>query len=123
MAVPSAKNSGLESTEKDLLLQGDSASAAVRMVVITSAVRTGRVLFATTIVWPWAQAATRRIDQRRVASIQRRLLAWPAPISRPLVGVFSESLEKWRMRPQHWAGLRSQPEGYGACRVSWGRCC
>jgi hypothetical protein len=60
------------------------------MVVITSAVRTGRVLVSTTIVWPWAQAATWRIDQRRVASIQRRSLAWPAPMPQALVGVFSE---------------------------------
>ena len=57
MAVPSARNSGLESTEKVLLPAGDSASAALRMVVITSAVRTGRVLVSTTIVRPWAQAA------------------------------------------------------------------
>ena len=45
MAVPSARSSGLESTEKVLLPAGDSVSAALRMVVITSAVRTGRVLF------------------------------------------------------------------------------
>jgi hypothetical protein len=41
-----------------LLPEGDSASAALRMVVITPAVRTGRVLVSTTIVWPWAQAAS-----------------------------------------------------------------
>jgi hypothetical protein len=44
MAVPSARNSGLESTEKVVLPEGDSSSAAPRMVVITSAVRTSRVL-------------------------------------------------------------------------------
>jgi hypothetical protein len=58
MAVPSARNSGLESTAKLLRPEGVSPSAALRMVVITSAVRTGRVLVSTTIVWPWAQAAT-----------------------------------------------------------------
>jgi hypothetical protein len=114
MAVPSARNSGLESTEKVLLPAGDSASAALRMVVITSAVRTGRVLFSTTIVWPWAQAATWRAE----ASIQRRSLAWPAPIPRALVGVFTEPLEKCRLRPKPCAGLRRSSEALLTPRAS-----
>ncbi len=83
MAVPSARNSGLESTEKVL---PSAAWAALRMVCTVSAVRTGRVLFSTTMVCPWAAAATWRAE----ASIQRRSLAWPAPTPLVLVGVFTE---------------------------------
>ena len=50
MAVPSAKNLALDSTEKVLLPEAELLSTAVRLVVITSAVRTGRVLFSTAIV-------------------------------------------------------------------------
>ena len=49
--------------------------AASKMVLIAAAVRTGRVLFSTTIVWPLAAWATVRAQ----ASTQRRSLAWPAP--------------------------------------------
>ena len=35
MAVPSARNSGLESTEKLLRLESGTAAAALRMVLIT----------------------------------------------------------------------------------------
>jgi hypothetical protein len=55
------------------------------------------------------------------------------PMPRALVAVFTErntksaaamagstAVEKWRLRPRHWAGLRSQPAGGGACRVSGG---
>ena len=122
MAVPSARNSGLESTAKLLRPEGVSSSAAERMVVITSAVRTGRVLFSTTIVWPWAQAATWRADQRRAASLQRRSLTWPASIPRVLVVVFTErttmsataiagstAVEMWRLRPRQRATTASRP--------------
>ena len=121
MAVPSAKNLALESTEKVLLPEAELLSTAVRLVVITSAVRTGRVLFSTTIVWPWAQAATWRAD----ASIQRRLLAWPAPTPLVLVGVFTErdtmsaaamaastSVEKWRLRPRARSTRAARPGSY-----------
>jgi hypothetical protein len=35
----------------------------------------------------------------------------------------STAVETWWLRPEHWAGFCSQPEGAGACRVGWGRCC
>ena len=70
MAVPSAKNSGLESTEK-VLRPPVLPWAAERMDFTASAVRTGKVLFSTTIVWPLAAAATWRAE----ASIQRKSLA------------------------------------------------
>ena len=63
-----------------------SLVAAERIVWITSAVRTGRVLFSTTIVWPRAALAT----VRALASTHLRSLAWPAPRPVVLVGVFTE---------------------------------
>ena len=64
------------------------------MVLIAAAVRTGRVLFSTTIVWPlaaWACAAQ--------ASTQRRSLAWPAPSFRLRGGVH---------RNEHHARIRNR---------------
>jgi hypothetical protein len=72
VAVPSARNSGLESTEK--LRPGwlsVTRSEEVRMSSIAAAVRTGRVLFYTTIVWPRAALAT----ERALASTHLRSLA------------------------------------------------
>ena len=114
--MPSARNSGLESTEK--LFWPAAPWAAVRIAFTVSAVRTGKVLFSTTIVWPWAQAATWRAE----ASIQRRSLAWPAPMPRVLVGVLTErntmsalaiaastAVVKWRLRPRQRPTTASSP--------------
>ena len=113
MAVPSARNSGLESTEKVL-----PAGATARIACTVSAVRTGRVLFSTTIVCPWAASATWRVQ----TSIQRRSEAWPAPTPRVLVGVFTEintmsalamapatSVLKKRLRPRALPTTASSP--------------
>ena len=88
------------------------------MVLIAAAVRTGRVLFSTTIVCPVAASATVRAQ----ASTQRRSLAWPAPSPLVLVGVLTEmntmsaaaidastSVEKVRLRPLARATTASRP--------------
>ena len=86
MAVPSAKNSGFDNTEKLFCGRAGSCSAAARIAATVSAVRTGRVLFSTTIVWPVAAAATWRVQ----ASIQRKSDAWPAPTPLFFVGVLTD---------------------------------
>ena len=91
------------------------------MVLIAAAVRTGRVLFSTTMVWPVAAWATSRAQ----ASTQRRSLACPAPRPLVLVGVFTEmktmsaaaieadtSVEKCRLRPRARSTTRSSPGSY-----------
>ena len=119
IAVPSARNSGLESTAKVLPLPASAPPwAAPRIAFTVSAVRTGRVLFSTTIVWPWAQAATWRAE----ASIQRRSLACPAPRPLVLVGVLTDrntmsaaaidastSVVKKRLRPRQRPTTASSP--------------
>jgi len=45
---------------------------------------------------------------------------WTDVVNRQRVGF--TAMETWRVRPEHGAGLRSRPEGTGACRVGWGRC-
>ena len=65
------------------------------MVLIAAAVRTGRVLFSTTIVWPFAAWATVRAQ----ASTQRRSLAWP-PQSFGLCGSVH--------RDEHHVGIRNR---------------
>ncbi len=83
--------------------------------------RTGKVLFSTTIVWPVATLATWRAQ----ASTQRRSLAWPAPKPLVLVGVFTEmntmsaaaiasstAVEKLRLRPRARPTTASKPGSY-----------
>ena len=61
IAVPSARNSGLDKTSKvtgsELFLPLDDSDAS-RICLITSAVLTGNVLFSTTMVWPLENFAT-----------------------------------------------------------------
>ena len=81
MAVPSAKNSGLDSTENMLI---SPSLAASRMVLIAAAVRTGRVLFSTTLcgLWPpWT-----RCGQAPPAQIA----GWPAQSFRLRRGVHGD---------------------------------
>ena len=86
IAVPSAKNSGLDKIEKDLLTNVLLFSDVLSIVPITSAVLTGIVLFSTTIVYPLAYLATSLAQ----FSIQHKSLAWPAPIPLLFVGVLTE---------------------------------
>ena len=99
------------------------------MVLIAAAVRTGRVLFSTTIVWPLAAWATVRAQ----ASTQRRSLAWPAPSPFVFVGVFTEmntmsasaiaastSVEKLRLRPRARPTTASRPGSYTGNRLRSG---
>ena len=79
IAVPSAKNSGLESTWKEWL------DALFKTRLMESAVRTGTVDFSTTILPELASSAIVRAQ----ISTFLMLEAWPAPIPEVLVGVFT----------------------------------
>ena len=94
-----------------------------------AAVRTGRVLFSTTMVWPRAWAATERAE----ASTQRRSLACPAPSPFVLVGVFTDrktmsaaamaastSVLKNRLRPRQRPTTASNPGSYTGKRLRSG---
>ena len=92
MAVPSARNSGLETTSNStppLLL--------LRMASMASAVRTGRVLFSTTIFGRVQQRAIRRA----VRSQYCRSAARPAPSPKVFVGVLTltKMMSAASMRP------------------------
>ncbi len=101
IAVPSARNSGLESTEKRLGGRSPaswrawaSPWAAARIAFTASAVRTGRVLFSTTIVWPRRSGPP--AGPRPRSSAGRWPLAPPRP--RVLVGVFTREEHHVRRR-------------------------
>ena len=81
MAVPSARNSGLERTAKV-----PPAWVVERICWIRSAARTGIVDFSTTIVWPRACSAMRRAQ----ASTYCKSEALPAPGPVVFVGVCTE---------------------------------
>ena len=81
MAVPSARNSGLERTAKV-----PPVWVVDRICWIRSAARTGIVDFSTTMVWPRACSAMRRAQ----ASTYCKSEALPAPAPDVLVGVCTE---------------------------------
>ena len=83
IALPSAKNSGFETTENWVELFPDS-----RIRAIASAVRTGRVLFSTTITFGFRQLSK---ISRAVFSQNCKSAAFPAPSPNILVGVFTET--------------------------------
>merc|ERR1719473_2503432 len=109
MAVPSARNSGLESTWKLVPLH----EAAITLA-IASAVFTGTVDFSTMIFGDLLSDALHTAAMRRAASSQYvRSAASPAPMPDVFVGVFTEtkmmvhslmavsmSVEKKRLRPR-----------------------
>ena len=113
MAVPSARNSGLDSTSNRR-----PRSLLLRIRSIASAVRTGKVDFSTTIL---SVVALARIC-RAVFSQYWRSAARPAPSPNVLVGVFTDtkmmsasrmpeviSVEKNRLRPRARRTTSSRP--------------
>ena len=104
MAVPSARNSGFDSTSKCTL----GAALARRIASMVEAVLTGTVDFSTTMVSLWHTRAT---DLAALCAIERSA-ARPAPIPALLVGVFTamntmsavastlSSVVKKRLRPR-----------------------
>jgi len=86
IAVPSAKNSGLDNTSKLISSLLEFVSAEFNIFSITSAVLTGKVLFSTTIVYPFEYLAT----SLALASTHFKSLDFPAPRPFFFVGVFTE---------------------------------
>ena len=115
MAVPSAKNSGLDRISNLTL---DSVQLRVSTFSMASAVFTGTVDFSTTIL----SVVDTRAIMRAAPSQYVRSAALPAPTPRVLVGVLTEtntmsasatclsvSVEKNRLRPRHALTTSSRP--------------
>mmetsp|Transcript_35189 Transcript_35189/g.84052 ORF Transcript_35189/g.84052 Transcript_35189/m.84052 type:complete len:204 (+) Transcript_35189:693-1304(+) len=113
MAVPSARNSGLLSTWN---FNPRSLQSSTRLTAC--AVRTGTVLFSTTILSLSLTSAILRAQSSQFLTFAAR----PAPIPMVFVGVFTEmktmsaflisasmSVEKKRFFPRHWATTSGRP--------------
>ena len=84
IAVPSARNSGLDNTEKLFLFLWQSEESRISFMVC--AVLTGKVLFSTTIVWPSAISLIFLAHD----STHLKSLVSPAPNPFFFIGVFTD---------------------------------